>query len=219
MADIQKVLDALSSDSKELQHLIRISTMNLERDIKCDRISDVVEEHDHCFTSLQKEDDSGTSHFMASCPKGLLYLIVLLIATKPNLIDDEVKKELCSYFKKLDWKIDGLVSVSILELLHTRSQTQTITWLKYEALLTHLIKDYIYEPKTMSNEVLKIVKHELNPSIAAKLSSVLKSCAEICRKINNQHAPDEEVEEKWCEIIEWTSWLISSTGDDNFGDI
>ena len=88
-------------------------------------------------------------------------------------------------------------------------------WIKYESLLVHLIKELIYEPKTMANEVLHMVKNEFSdPKVASKFSPVLSSCARVCREINNKHALDEEIEEKWSEIIEWMGWFMSGEEGD-----
>jgi hypothetical protein len=205
---VDDVLKQISCSEELLKFIEKSSKLNK----RCDNTSTVISEHAQCF-----ESNAGSEHSVKwiACPRAVLYLIINLIASKPTLLDDDSKKLLSDYLKQQDVKVSGLVTENILKLLNSKNaNSQTMTWLKYEILLKQLISDYVYEPKTLSNEIIAHVKKDLDPSLAIKFSSALKSCVDICRKINNKHVPDEEEEEKWCEIIDWMSWLMSGNDAD-----
>lgn len=190
---LDKVLDKIKEPS-QLQDVIK-QAKSLET--KCDKNASVI--HENCFDA---------DLLVPQCPKALINLIIKTIASRPSLVDDNVKFQISDYFKTNNIKAQGLVSQDILTTLYSGSESQLITWVKYEAILSHLIREFIYEPKTMASEVLQTVKNELDPRVAAKFSSVLNECVKFCREINNRHAFDEEEEEKWCEIIDWMSWFL-----------
>lgn len=145
------------------------------------------------------------------CPVSFIHILMKVLASQPKLLDDSARDAVVFYFRSNKIKAEGLVTVENLSLLN-QSKSQLMTWLKYELLLIQLIKEQIYEPKTMANETLVIVKSELGTQIASKFSSVLNTCVKHCRE-SNRHNVDEEEEEKWCEIIDWMSWFIVSDED------
>lgn len=155
------------------------------------------------------------------CDEAFLSLIINLISLKPKLMDESVTESISQYYK--DRKAEGLISLKNLETLHDQTHSPTYTWLKYESLLSNLIKKDIYKPKSMANEVLVVVKNELRPDLGSKLASVLESCVKLCREagksrargsmvgeLGDEEAEEGEEEEKWCEIIDWMSWFIGS---------
>ena len=164
-------------------------------------------------SSIERRPVQQTSVPQAKCPKSLVHIIGLVLAKKPNLIDDNIRIRLSDYYKLNKIKATGLVSHDMLKLLHTNCESKLITWIKFEALLVHLIKDYVYEPKTLASEILETVKDDLDSQLAANFSSILNGCVKVCREVNNRRALDEEEQEKWCEIIEWMSWFLA--GDDD----
>ena len=208
MVKLDEVLDHLR-ESKDLQNLIIGQADVIAR--KCDNKSNVIFEHHDCFelAATQNQQQSSTT----PCHRALLILVLKCIATKQSVVDDEVKKRLSSQFKDHNLKAEGLLNQDVLNLLNNGSDSQILIWIKYESLLTHLIQEHIYEPKTMLDEVLTLMKNELHPNLAAKLSPVLSTCAQICRKVSTEQTPDDNLEEKWSEIIDWIGWFIS--GNDN----
>lgn len=145
------------------------------------------------------------------CPHSLIYLILNLLAHSPRVVEDSCQTLVSEYFQKNQLKAPCMINLSNLNILK-RSKSQTLTWIRFESFLTRLIKDKVYEPKSMSNEVLEVVKNELPMDIRGKLASVVKSCVPHC-----QQAIDYEEEErnKWCEILDWMSWFIGDESKDS----
>lgn len=171
--------------------------------MNCDKNETVI--HSKC---LIKSDDNQVS---AQCPNALIYLLIKALAIKPDLLEDKAKDKVVKYYKDKKITARGLVYLEYLKILNT-AQSKTLTWLKYETLLSHLIRERIYDPSTMANEVLSVVKCELPRDIAIKFCSVIDSCVKHCREATK--GKFEEEEEKWCEIIEWISWFLASSEDD-----
>lgn len=161
--------------------------------------------HEQCFTL-----DSDKSLWIPQCPSALMFTLINIIATKPNLFEDDMKKAVVSYYQRHLIKLNGLLNMKYLEIMHNKSKTPALSWLKFESLLTHLIKEKIYEPRTVADELLTFVKADIPEHIASKLASVMEACAKFCRDAN-KHAMEEEEKEKWCEIIDWLSWFIGSS--------
>lgn len=159
-----------------------------------------------------QNDPSVSDESTPLCPESIVVLLVKVIGVKPNLIDDDVKAKVVRCFKDKNFKVQRIITIENLTILH-KSGSQLISWIKYESMLNHFIKEQIYEPDTMANEVLSIVKGELNPAIACKLASVIEGCVKHCRESSKGKA-EEELDEKWCEIIDWMSWFLASKDDD-----
>lgn len=200
MSQTDKILRELS-EPEHMQAIID-STNNLE----CDENSKLVLDHQNCF-----EESTTKCLPKAKCHKALLCLFIKGATVNPNLQNDQVRKTLSDFLRKQNIKVDRLMSLDILE--HLSSEGKSIAWIKYECLVTGLVKDLIYAPKTMANEVLTLAKIELSPQIASSLSSFLSSCAKTCREVNKASESDDEVEEKWCEIIDWMGWFMSDKDD------
>lgn len=200
MTDVDELIGRLN-DAKELIDIIERYKKNTSAD--CDGIVDNSKRQNHL---------AHIEEISPLCPDSIISLLIRVIATKPNLIDDDVKAKVVGCFKDKNVKISKLISIENLTNLH-KSGSQLISWIKYESLLNHLIKERIYESSTMANEVLSIVKDELNPAIACKLASVIEGCVKQCRE-SSKGNDDEELEEKWCEIIDWMSWFLASREDD-----
>lgn len=189
----------------------------------CDCQSDSVIHELDCFVdevSLEKksqESDCDKKYItkIPRCQRALLRLIVHVIAKRPSLIEDNVKQKLIEYFNRNKTKANGLISHDVLKILHHGSSegSNLLVWLKYESVIIALVRENIYQPETLANEVLALSKEELNSDIASKFASVLESCVRYCREVNKKHANESELEEKWCEIIDWMSWFLTS-GDD-----
>lgn len=173
---------------------------------KCDSNDSTSSSHQDCYLT----HDHHSQFVIPQCSSALVNFLIKILASRPYLIDDSVKNLAANYFKENNLKAQGLISQDVLRALSSGSGSQIIVWIHYEALLSHLIKENVYEPKTVANETLRTVKHELDPKIAAKFSSVLNSCVRRCREIDNRQAIDQEQEEeeKWCEIIDWMSWFL-----------
>jgi len=163
--------------------------------------------HKQCFAYMQ-QDTSNHQLPIPQCQTALANFIIQVLSLKPKLLDDTTKDSLVKYFKANNIKSSGLVTLNNLYTLY-QTKFQLITWLKYESLLIHLMKEQVYEPKTLTNEVLSIVKNELQPEIATKFSSAMNACVQYCREANAGKIDDEE-EEKWCEIIDWVSWFVGT---------
>lgn len=182
--------------------------------------------HNRCIEFKQLSDQNCNTHGdnndanqrkinllpIPHCQDALVYIIIEVIAQSPKLIDDDAKQNFAHYYKTNNVEARRLVLPEYLSLLST-ANSQLLAWLKYETLLIHLIKEQIYAPKTFANEILAIVKNELKPNIAAKFSSVVSACVKYCREANKGKNEDEEEEEKWCEIIDWMSWFMSTDDD------
>lgn len=201
MSKLDKLLKHIAN-SKQLGELICRADSP-----KCDSNSSVILQHQDCF-----EEQDGLPA-TPKCYRALLSLVLKCISSKPDLVDDESKRKLSDLLKLNSIKVEGLVSLDILRMLDSGSGSQIMTWIKYESFLIHLIKELVYEPKTMANEVLALARIELEPKISAKLSPLLNPCAKVCREVNSKIAEDEEVEEKWCEIIDWMGWFMSGQED------
>lgn len=196
-----KDIDQLVSDLNDTQGLIDIID-RYEKATKtdCDGNED---------NSESQKNPSELGHFG---PESIVVLLIKVIGAKPNLVDDDVKAKLVKCFKYKNVKIKKMISIENLLILH-KSGSQIISWIKYEYLLNHLIKEQIYEPEALASEVLSLVKDELNPAIACKLASVIEGCVKTCRETSKAKG-DDEMEEKWCEIIDWMSWFLASKDDD-----
>lgn len=199
-------LDLLLGNLMKSSNLIDFINRSKNDTTKCDENNSTI--HHDCIV-----EDDNAELFTSLCPSSLIFTLMKVIATEPKLLDDLAKDAVASYFKTHQVKAKNLITIDNLTIL-SRSKTQMMTWLKYEILLIHLIKEQIYEPKTMANETLNIVKSEMSPEITSKFSSVLNTCVKHCRE-SNRHNIDEEEEEKWCEIIDWMSWFIV-TEEDSF---
>ena len=193
---------------------------------KCENTSSDCTEHgSDCFVTLdshespEKSNDVDSISCVPSCSMALLHLVLRVIATKPNLFEDDVKQSLITYFKGKKLSAERLISRQILELLESEAvpTSSRLTWLKYENLLIALIRQDVYQPESMANDVLSLVKDELDGNIASKLASVLESCVKHCREISKKRTDDKELEEKWCEIIDWMSWFLN--GDEDMSDL
>lgn len=202
MLDLDQLIKEIT-ESSNLSHYFRESKNN---NTNCNDNKSA--NHHDCIV---KENDLELPR--PQCPNSFIYILMRVLASQPKLLDDSARDAVASYFRSNKIKAEGLVTTENLSLLD-QSKSQLMTWLKYEILLTHLIKEQIYEPKTMANETLVTVKSELGPRIASKFSSVLSSCVKHCRE-SNRHNADEEEKEKWCEIIDWMSWFIV-TDEDSF---
>lgn len=189
-------------------HDIIVNSNNLSTN--CDNNKTVI--HHSCFNKISSKNNNNNNQSIPQCPNALIYTLITVITTKPSLLDDESKSKVVHYFKSNKISAKGLVSLEYLKTLNT-SRTKTLTWIKYEKLLCWLIKEKIYQPSTMANEVLYVVKSELEPAIASNFCSVINSCVKYCREVSNGQF--EEEEEKWCEIIDWISWFLG-TNDDCF---
>lgn len=188
-------------DSEQVQDLIlRSSDYN-----KC-HINQTVIQH-KCFL------DTESSICIPQCTTGMLNLMLNIVATKPDLIDDKVIDCLVAHFQKSPGKLTNLITYDTLNLLHNgKDDSQTKKWLKYEILIKRFINCGIYEPSTMLNEVLGVARKELDDDVARKFSSLISSCVDTCRK-SKKISREEEEEQKWCEILDWMSWFLGS--DDN----
>lgn len=202
MTNLEDVLDFEKLNEPKNLHDIIEKSKNLTT--KCDQNKTVI--HLLCFE--RSKDDQ----IVPQCPNSLIYLLTKVIATKPSLLDDDAKARVVRYFKDNNILAKGLVYLEYLKILSS-SQTKNMTWIKYEMLLSQLIKEKVYQPSTMANEVLSVVKSELDADIASNFCSVMNSCVKYCREVSNEHL--EEEEEKWCEIIDWMSWFLA-TNDDHF---
>lgn len=164
--------------------------------------------HLDCF------DYTGNELLKPQCQYALTFALVKILATNPKLIDDSIKSSVVGYFKLHEVKAKGFLSQEILSVL-SETQSPLLTWLKYESLLCQLIKEKIYEPKAVANEVLETVKNDLPQEVAIKFSSVLDSCVKHCREAGGGQS-DEEEKGKWCEIIDWMSWFLVDQDDESF---
>lgn len=192
------IMDHLA-EPKQLQDLILISSFNNS----CDLDQSIIQHN--CYKNNQSD---------AKCAKGLIRLIVEVIASKPDLLDEEVMECLISRLESSTIRITNLISHDILIYLQNGSSpSQARTWLKYENLIIKLIRRNIYDTETMANEILCIVRREIEPQVAQKFSSVLSSCVKVCRE-TSKNTGQEGGEEKWCEIIDWMSWFLGSEGGD-----
>lgn len=188
-------------------HDIIVKSNNLSTN--CDNNKTVI--HHSCFSRSNNNNNiDNSNHPIPQCPNSLIYTLISVISTKPNLLDDESKSKVVHYFKSNKISAKELVHLEYLKILNT-SHTKTLTWIKYEKLLSWLIKEKIYQPSTMANEVLFVVKSELEPAIASNFCSVISSCVKYCREVSNGQF--EEEEEKWCEIIDWISWFLGANDD------
>lgn len=146
------------------------------------------------------------------CPQALSLIIIELLALQPAIFDEVVRQEVANYYKNFGIKAKGLMSIDNLTVMNDKTKNSNLTWIKYEAFVSHLIKTHNYEPKTVANELLTIVKDEIPKKIASKVASVLETIVKHCREANKLNQ-DEEEEEKWCEIIDWLSWFIGSSDE------
>lgn len=184
-------------ESIDLLNTIRQASCS---NINCDNNKTVI--HTNCL--LQ---DETLKLPKPSCTFSLTYLIIVIMSKSPTKIDDAVKEAFAKYFQDHGSPCKGLINSTFLTIL-SQSKQQTLTWLKYEVLLIHLINSNLYESKTMASEILSTTKSELAPETATKFSSVINSCVKHCRKASSSNQ-DEEEEEKWCEIIDWLSCFIA----------
>lgn len=201
MIDFDRLINQLTDPSALIEY-IKESKNDTSR---CRDNKSVI--HHNC---LFEENSDGLSK--PQCPNLLIYILIKILASQPKLLEDSTRDAIASYFKTNNIKAEGLITIDNLTTLN-QSKSPLMTWLKYENLLIHLIKERIYEPKTMSNETLAVVKSEINPDIASRFSSVLSTCVKHCRD-SNRHNIDEEEEEKWCEIVDWMSWFLITEEDD-----
>lgn len=197
MANLDDNIMPQTLDRNSLYKLIRESK---NQSSECDKNKKF--HHKLCF-------DRNDSTPIPQCPNAFAYTVVELLANKPELFDEELRTEIAQYYDRINLKVSGLMSLEYLTLLNEKTKTPTLSWIKYENLISELIKKQKYEPKTVANEVLAIVKDEIPANIGAKFASVLESCVKHCRD-TNKNIQDEEDEEKWCEIIDWMSWFIGS---------
>lgn len=202
MNDLKDILDF--NELKEPRNLYEIIEKSKNLTSKCDQNKTVI--HRLCF------DDGNNDQIIPLCPNALLYILIKVIAIKPSLLDDDTKTKVVHYFKDNNIRAKGLVYSEYLAILST-SKTKSMSWIKYETLLSRLIKEKIYQPSTMANEVLSVVKSEMDADIACNFCPVINSCVKYCREVS--YGCLEEEEEKWCEIIDWISWFLA-TNDDNF---
>ena len=163
---------------------------------------------------------------VATEPQDVINIVIKTIVEQPDRVEDDFRKKVSEYFHEKNVEAEGLVTQAILAKLgSSKSQSQLLTWLKYETILTHLIKEHIYKPNKMASEVLATVKCDLNSKIAAKFSSVLNGCVKYCREANKETSANttantdgDEEEENWCEIIDWMSWFLGND-DEDMGDL
>lgn len=203
MAQKESIADIVQLvDSKQIKDIISQCT-----DFNKCNTSQSVMQHD-CYV------DSDNNLTIPQCPSGVLSLLVKIIASKPDLIDEETLNSLVALFQRHSVKLANLVEYDILTALYNgKSDSQTKTWIKYENLIKKLINCDLYDPSALANEALQVVSKELNPNIAYKFSSLLSSCVDFCRK-SGKINPAEEEEQKWCEILEWMSWFLSTDNDE-----
>lgn len=200
MSDVDKFIDDLNG-SDQLIDIIDGYQKNTTTD--CDN---------NCDISISESHEKATDNITPLCPDSVIGLLIKVISKKPNLLDDDVRAKVVKVFKEKNIKVRNMISVEHLTTLHA-SGSQIISWIKYESLLNLLIKEEIYDPKSMASEVLSIVREELNPAIACKLASVIEGCVKHCRE-SSRGKSDDELDEKWCEIIDWMSWFLASKDDD-----
>lgn len=192
------------AENLEPQNFIKIIEQSQSSRQKCNQNETII--HNKCLLEVL---DSDKKLLVPQCPDSFNYMIIDVLAKKPNLIDEISRDLIAKYYKKNAIKVKGLMSLNYLKILN-ETKFSTTTWLKYETLVIHLIKEQLYEPKSVANELLHIVKDEIPENIASKFASVLESCVKYCREANKE-CQDEEEEEKWCEIIDWMSWFIGSS--------
>lgn len=154
----------------------------------------------------QEKSDIGQTEYKIFKATDLISIAIEVLSLQPNLFDEVALKTLIDYFKGCQTLAQGLITIEIVTKLHS-SKSQTLTWIKYENLLRSFIKEHIYKPKTMVNELLELSKNELDPTLASRFSSVINGCVKYCRESQNHNAEGEE-EEKWSEIVEWMSWFL-----------
>lgn len=175
---------------------------------QCDVGSSAILEHQNCFSHQHGAPQT------ASCYRATLSLVLKCIVDNPSVVTEEVKSGLGDRLKADNIKVTKLVTLDILKLLSVGKGSHLIAMLKFTSLLTYLIKELLYEPKTLANEVLTLSKYELDPKKKVMCAEFLEPCAQACREVNNKGAVDDEVEEKWCEIIDWMGWFFSGKDDE-----
>lgn len=207
-SDFVSVVNKIT-ESSQLNDLINKSkNINLN----CDKNNNPAI-HKQCFVYPQQQDPSNQQQLpIPQCQTALVNIIIQVLTLNPRLVEDSTKDHLVNYFKSNDIKSSGLVTLKNLYTLY-ETKAQLMTWLKFESLLIQLIKEQVYEPKTLANEVLTVAKNDLKPEIAAKFSSAMNACVKYCREANSGNMDDEE-EEKWCEIIDWMSWFLVTEDSD-----
>lgn len=169
---------------------------------------------------MAADDNTEASHFHQKLartnidPVHLRDIIIETLVQNPKLLDDKAKSLVVEFYKtnQIDAS-DFITPIKLAKLLE--SKTQAITWIKYESLLCHLIRAKVYSPKCLMDEVLALSKQEsFSQEAGSKFASCLSQCVKCCREISN---PEEEEEQKWCEIIDWMSWFLADPQDD--GDL
>lgn len=202
MSNLETKIDNI----KEIKQLCELINTAQTAEIKCTVDNNSVIHYD-CYDNIDGQ-------LIPKCPHCLVYILVRILVTQPTLIEDASRKSISSYFKTKHIQVRGLISLENLKLLN-RSQVPSSTWLKYETLLIHLIREEVYEPKTMASEILATVKDDMEPSLAGRFSSAISGCVKYCRDFKNGNI-DEEEKEKWCEIIDWMSWFLAPQDRDDF---
>lgn len=201
----QKILRSNSKNPETLRKIIENSTYEPS---ECNEEGKDAN-HAKCLHLQDK------SIIRARCPNSLLYILSRVLLEHPEIVDDVMRKQVSNYYKHHKIDAEGFITIEFIKSLHENKKNPSITWLKYETLLTHLIKEQAYKPKTLANELLALVKCELDKDMGAKFASAISGCVKYCQQIkSNDHVDPEEDEEKWCEIVDWISWFLSPEEDD-----
>ena len=129
-------------------------------------------------------------------------------------MNDEARKAIVGHYKKRNISATDQISHDKLKYLHSQCKSPQLSWLQFELILRALINGKIYAPKTMANELMALLKIELDPELAGRFANVVESLVKHCREISK--SDDEELQEKWCEIIEWTSWCLRLPADEDY---
>lgn len=210
LEDLDKLLESIQ-DSSKLQILIERACVQVScqsADTYCDKDS---KEHFVIHLNCFKQEPENLLP-IPKCLKSFLYAVIKTISSQPKIFTDECRDCMVKNLMVNDVKVRGLISLKILHTLY-KSDHQLMTWLKYEYILIALIKERLYETKSIASEILEVVKNDLEPEISRKFSPIMKSCAKHCRESNKDNI-DEEEKEKWCEIIDWMSWFVVAAEDD-----
>lgn len=178
----------------QTQQLIDLFGRAKYRPEACDKV-----DHSGCF-------DQSEENLVPLCPDSLIYVLFKTLRDRPQIIDDQVRVACSKYYQDNKIKAEGLIDLKYLNILQGSKHSST-AWLKLETLLVHLIKKEVYLTQTMGDEILRVMKTELDDNLASKLSSLFKECAAVCRQISGKNNPEDE--EKWIEIIEWLSWFVA----------
>lgn len=153
----------------------------------------------------QTGDDKGPSG--ENDNKAISYmddLVMKIIINKPKLFDERARILVSQYYHKGKLKVSKLMDLKNLERIQA-SKFPTLAWLKFELLIKELVQKQLYEPSILANELIFIVKNELDSSMSSRLRSLIQSCINDCRSISSTEIEEEH---KWCEIIDWISWAI-----------